>query len=63
MLILLISGIWVTILSYASDSLKKEGWEVFLQDMKLLETEGLEIIVHGRPFRFYAVLVLRLEMT
>lgn len=56
----LLTFIFVTALAYAEDAKHCKVWEPFLEEMKQLETEGVEIIVNGEPFRFKAVLVAQI---
>lgn len=57
----LLTYIFVTALAYAEDAKDSKVWEPFLRDMKILETEGVEIIGEdGKPFTFRAVLVAQI---
>ncbi|KAK3918541.1 Zinc finger protein 814 [Frankliniella fusca] len=59
----LLNYIFVTALAYADDAKRQEVWELFLSDMRKLETEGFDIVIDGQTYNFRAVLVAQIGDT
>ncbi|KAE8747910.1 hypothetical protein FOCC_FOCC005298 [Frankliniella occidentalis] len=56
----LLTSVFVTALAFADDAKTERVWEPFLNDMRDLETEGIDIIIDGETVNFKAVLIAQI---